>query len=272
MSNSLKLIKIYFISLGCPKNLVDSEKIMGSLERNDCVVTDSIRESDIIVINTCGFIKPALRETENEIKKILKKNKGKKVYVYGCAVNRCKKLLVEKFPKVTDWFYLSEKNRLLNTITHRKIRLGARLLSTYGYAYLKIADGCSNHCSYCTIPRIKGAFKSAKFEDLINEAQAMAQLGIKELILIAQDTAKYGIDLYKKQMIIPLIRELSKIKGIEWLRLLYAHPKSITDELLFEIRNNPKVCKYLDMPIQHINNRLLALMNRGITKQEIISI
>ncbi|MGB9720995.1 MAG: 30S ribosomal protein S12 methylthiotransferase RimO [bacterium] len=272
MLNSSKLTKVYFVSLGCPKNLVDSEKIMGSLEKNACSITNSIKKSDIVIINTCGFIKPALRETENEIKRILKEDKRKKIYVYGCAVNRCRRLLTEKFPEVTDWFYLNEKNRLLNAILHQDIKSDTRLLSTYGYAYLKIADGCSNHCSYCTIPKIKGEFKSSKFEDLINEAQALAQLGIKELILIAQDTARYGFDLYKKSMIIPLIKELSKIKGIEWLRLLYAHPKSITDELLYEIRKNPKVCKYLDMPIQHINNRLLALMNRGITRQEITNI
>jgi ribosomal protein S12 methylthiotransferase len=272
MSNSLELNKVYFISLGCPKNLVDSERIMGILEKNICLIPDSIEKSDIIIINTCGFIRPALKETEEEIRTVLKKYKEKKIYVYGCAVQRNEELLKEKFSDVTGWFRLDEKKRLISTILHRNVKSNARLLSTYGYTYLKIADGCSNHCSYCTIPQIKGEFRSSKIEDLVNEAQAIAKLGIKELILIAQDTARYGMDLYNKPMIVPLLKELSRIKGIEWIRLLYAHPKSITDDLITEISNNPKLCRYLDIPIQHINDRLLALMNRGITKKETLDI
>jgi len=268
MSNSLKLTKVYFVSLGCPKNLVDSERILGSLEKHGVLITDSLEDSDIVVINTCGFIKPALKETENEIKRILKIKNNKKVYGYGCAVNRASKSLMIKFPDITNWFTLEEKDDLIKTIINKNANLKSRLLTTSGYAYLKIADGCSNHCSYCTIPQIKGEFKSVEFEDLINEAQALAELGVKELIIIAQDTARYGLELYGKPMLVSLLKELSKIKGIEWLRILYAHPRSITNDLISEIKNNSKVCKYLDMPIQHINDRLLSLMNRSITKKE----
>jgi len=263
------LNRVYFVSLGCPKNLVDSEGIMGILEKNGIIISTNLDDSNIVILNTCGFIKPALKETENEIKKILKLN-NKKVYVYGCAVNRLRDLLIKKFPGVKGWYCINEKKKLIKDILKKDLKKKARLLTTSGYAYLKIADGCSNHCSYCTIPLIKGEFKSSNFDDIVNEAEAMAELGIKELILIAQDTARYGLDLYNKKMIVPLIKRLSRVKGIEWIRLLYTHPKSIDDGLISEIKNNPRVCKYLDMPLQHINNRILELMNRHITKEEII--
>ncbi len=266
------MTKVYFVSLGCPKNLVDSEGIMGILEKFGISITDSLNKSDVVIINTCGFIKPALKETEAEIKRILKQKNHKKVYVYGCAVNRAGESLMRKFPDVTAWFTLKEKGALVKSIIKRNIKFKSRLITTSGFAYLKIADGCSNHCSYCTIPQIKGEFKSFRYEDLINEAEALATLGIKELILIAQDTAKYGMDIYGRPMLAPLLKGLSKIKGIEWLRILYAHPRSITSALIAEIKNNPKVCKYLDMPVQHINDRILALMNRGVTKKDIIDI
>ncbi|MEO0128844.1 MAG: 30S ribosomal protein S12 methylthiotransferase RimO [candidate division WOR-3 bacterium] len=261
--------KVYFISLGCPKNLVDSERIMGILEKNGLILGASLQESNIVIINTCGFIKPALKETEKEIKKILKLN-NKKVYVYGCAVNRAREFLSRKFPEIQNWYNISERKKLIKDLIKKNATGDVRLLTTMGYAYLKIADGCSNRCSYCTIPLIKGEFKSSNFDDLINEARALAEIGTKELLIIAQDTAQYGLDLYNKKMIVPLIKEISKIKGIEWIRLLYAHPKSLTDELISEIKTNPKVCKYLDMPIQHINDRILKLMNRRITKKEIL--
>jgi ribosomal protein S12 methylthiotransferase len=255
--------------LGCPKNLVDTEKIMGSMVQNGISVCDELEDCDAVVINTCGFIKPALKETEAEIQKILKHNK--KIFVYGCAVNRAYKELAKKFPEINHWYPISEKNKLLEDILNkRKIKRGARLLTTYGYAYLKIADGCSNHCAYCTIPYIKGEFRSHKFEDLVEESRGLAELGIKEIILIAQDTANYGFDLYGKKMLVPLIREISKIKNIEWIRLLYVHPRSLDENLIAEIKGNPKVCKYLEIPIQHINDRILKLMNRGIMKKEII--
>ncbi len=242
---------------------------MGILEKNGIVISTNLDDSKIVIINTCGFIKPARKETESEIRKILRLN-NKKVYVYGCAVNLARDLLIKKFPGVKGWYCISEKKKLIKDILKKDIKKKARLLTTAGYAYLKIADGCSNHCSYCIIPLIKGGFKSSNFDDLINEAEAMAEIGIKELVLIAQDTAQYGLELYNKKMIVPLIKRLSRVKGIEWIRLLYTHPRSIDDELISEIKNNPKVCKYLDMPLQHINNRILELMNRRITKEEIL--
>lgn len=245
---------------------------MGSLEKHGIWITDSLNDSDIVIINTCGFIKPALKETEHEIKRILRAENNKRLYVYGCAVNRAGESLIKKFPKVTGWFSIKEKEELVKAIIGRNVKFKSRLLTTSGYAYLKIADGCSNHCSYCIIPQIKGEFKSKHYEELMNEAEAMAALGIKELILIAQDTARYGLDIYGKPMLVQLLKDLSKIKRIEWLRILYAHPRSITSDLISEIKNNPKVCKYLDMPIQHINDRILELMNRGITKKEIIDL
>lgn len=244
---------------------------MGIFQKGGVCITNSLKESSVVIINTCGFIKPALKETEEEIKRILQKD-GKRVYVYGCAVNRARERLSDRFPDVEGFYSLNEKEQLIKTVLKKDIKSKARLLSTNGYAYLKIADGCSNHCSYCTIPKIKGEYKSVKFEDLINQAEALAQLGIKEIILIAQDSVRYGLDIYNKKMIVPLIKEISRIKGIEWIRLLYAHPKSINDDLISEIKDNPKVCKYLDMPIQHINDRLLKLMNRGITKKEITNL
>ncbi len=272
MSNSSKLTKVYFVSLGCPKNLVDSERILGSLEKSGAVLTNSLSESNIVVINTCGFIKPALIETGREIKRILKAKNKKTIYVYGCAVNRARESLMKKFPEIDNWYYLEEREKLTKAITGQRKRTDSRLVTTHGYAYLKIADGCSNHCSYCIIPQIKGEYRSLDMEFLVNEGNALAELGFKELILIAQDTARYGMDLYGKPMLVPLLKKLSKIKKIRWLRILYAHPRYITGELIKEIKTNEKICKYLDMPIQHINDRLLSLMNRNISKCQIIDI
>jgi len=264
-------MRVNLISLGCPKNLVDSEKILGALGASGMTISTSPTDSDIIIINTCGFIKPALDETEEEIKKALQVTKGsdKKVYIFGCAVNRKSSELKEKYPGVSGWFRLEDWSKLLHTISARAPRINARLATTRGYAYLKIADGCSNHCSYCTIPSIKGEYHSFAFDDLIKEARELAKLGIREIILIAQDTTRYGVDLYGRAMFAALIRELSKIPQIKWIRIMYAHPKSLTEEVITEIESNRKVCKYIDLPIQHINNRILHLMNRGVTKRRI---
>ncbi|MEO0107402.1 MAG: 30S ribosomal protein S12 methylthiotransferase RimO [candidate division WOR-3 bacterium] len=266
------MIRIHFISLGCPKNLVDSEKLIGRLLATKRVVVSSFVQSDVVIINTCGFIAPAIKETTREITRVLRFANGKKVYVLGCAVNRMKQVLSRKFKGVAGWFSLTQTDELFRTITNRKNIPDTRILSTSGFSYLKIADGCSNHCSYCTIPMIKGEYKSVEFNELINEARELAKLGIREIILIAQDTTRYGLDLYKRVMFVPLIREISKIPDIEWIRIMYAHPKGMTDEIISEIANNPKVCKYLDLPIQHINDRILERMNRGISRLEIESL
>lgn len=267
-------MKVNFVSLGCPKNLVDSEKILGALGASGIAISASPRDSDIIIINTCGFIEPALAETEDEIKRVLHITNGsdKKVYVFGCAVNRSGSELKKKYPQVAGWFRLADRTKLLEAIHLKAPHIDARLPTTAGYAYLKIADGCSNHCTYCTIPLIKGDYHSFDFNHLIKEASELAKLGIREIILIAQDTTHYGMDTYGKPMLTPLIRELSKIDAIQWIRIMYAHPKSITEDVMTEIARNRKVCKYIDLPIQHINDRILELMNRGVTRKRIETI
>ncbi len=267
-------MKVNLISLGCPKNLVDSEKILGALGAAGISISALPQDSDIIIINTCGFIRPALEETENEIEKALQiaDENNKKVYIFGCAVNRFENELRDKYPGVSGWFKLEDKKKLLHTIKARAVNILSRLPTTQGYAYLTIADGCSNHCSYCTIPSIKGDYHSFDMDELVKEAIELSKLGIKEIILIAQDTTRYGVDMYNEPMLVPLIKSISKIPEIEWIRIMYAHPKSIDNEIIYEIESNKKVCKYIDLPIQHINNRILKLMNRGVIRKKIETI
>ncbi|KPJ74189.1 hypothetical protein AMJ52_01645 [candidate division TA06 bacterium DG_78] len=264
-------MKINLVSLGCPKNCVDSEKILGALGASGSVICACPEESDIIIINTCGFIEPAIRETEEEIEKALQlaSKTKKRVFVYGCAVNRAGPELKRKYPEVSAWFTQEQQSVLLRAIEPKATTLQSRLVTTQGYAYLKIAEGCSNRCSYCTIPAIKGEYHSFDFDSIIKEAIELSQLGIKELILIAQDTTRYGIDRYDRHMLVPLIRNLSKIDGIQWIRIMYSHPLTITEEIIDEIASNNKVCRYLDIPIQHINNRILQLMNRKVDRKRI---
>jgi ribosomal protein S12 methylthiotransferase len=266
-------LKINLISLGCPKNLVDSEKILGALGAAGMTISPIPEESDAIIINTCGFIAPAIEETEQVIKDIVKlAGKRRRVFVIGCAVNRYGVELQEAFPQVSGWFRLEDEWRITAEINAGAAVVQARLPTTRGYAYLKIADGCSNDCAYCTIPSIKGPYHSFDLNELVREGRELAALGIKELILIGQDTTRYGNDLYGKTMLRSLIRELSSIRGIEWLRLMYAHPKTIDTGIIEEIAENSKVCKYIDLPIQHINDRILRLMNRGTGQRRILEI
>ncbi len=264
-------MKVHLISLGCPKNLVDSEKILGALGASGVDIAVVPEDSDVVIINTCGFIEPARRETEQEIATMIERMRrhDTRIYVLGCAVNRFGKELKALFPDVTEWFRLEQTTDLLRAISNESATKKTRLLSTRGYAYLKIAEGCSNNCAYCTIPSIKGAYRSKPLGELEQEARELSKLGAKEVILIAQDTARYGTDIYGESRTHELMRRLSCIEEISWIRLLYAHPKSVTDELLNEITTNAKVCKYLDMPIQHSNDRLLRLMNRGVTRKRI---
>lgn len=263
-------MKVHLISLGCPKNLVDSEKILGALGASGADIAVVPEDSDVVIINTCGFIEPARRETEQEIAAMIERMHGHdtKIYVLGCAVNRFGEELKASFPDVTRWFRLEQTTDLLRTVSESAPKK-TRLLSTRGYAYLKIAEGCSNNCAYCTIPSIKGPYHSRPLGELEQEARELSKLGTKEVILIAQDTARYGTDIYGESRTHELMQRLSRIEEISWVRLLYAHPKSVTDALLNEIATNEKVCAYLDMPIQHINNRLLRLMNRGVTRKRI---
>ncbi len=261
------------ISLGCPKNLVDSERILGALGYAGMTICPTPEESDVIIINTCGFIAPAIEETKQVIKETLDNaGNGKRIFVVGCAVNRNRDELQEAFPQVSGWFRLEDEAMIASEITGANKAVDTRLLTTHGYAYLKIADGCSNNCSYCTIPSIKGAYRSVDLDTLVKEGRELAELGIKELILIGQDTTRYGHDIYGRNMLQTLLHELSRIQGIEWIRLMYAHPKTIDKDTIEEISQNEKVCKYIDLPIQHINDRILKLMNRGVDRRRILQV
>ncbi|HEX7321245.1 MAG TPA: 30S ribosomal protein S12 methylthiotransferase RimO [bacterium] len=260
--------RVHFISLGCAKNLVDSERLIGAMGKCGAVMAPRPADADTIIINTCGFIQPAVDETEQEIARALRHG-GKSVYVYGCAVNRFAGALKKKFPEVTGWFSIEKKNDLLRSLASDTEESNVRCLTTRGYAYLKIADGCSNRCSYCTIPAIKGPFRSVPSETIVREARELVRLGANELILIGQDTTRYGLDLYGKPMLPELLAALSRIKQVRWLRIMYAHPASINNAVIDAIANNPRICKYLDLPIQHISDRVLRSMNRGVTRRQI---
>jgi ribosomal protein S12 methylthiotransferase len=246
---------------------VDSERLIGAMGPRGAVMVPQPADADTIILNTCGFIQPALDETEKEIARALR-HRGKSVYVYGCAVNRFAGALKKKFPGVAGWFSIEEKDALLKHLASDTEESNARCLTTRGYAYLKIADGCSNRCSYCTIPAIKGPFRSVPSETIVREARELAQLGASELILIGQDTTRYGLDLYGKPMLPALLTALSGIKQVRWLRIMYAHPASINNAMIDAIANNPKICKYLDLPIQHISDRVLNSMRRGVTRHQ----
>ncbi len=266
-------MKINLVSLGCPKNLVDSENILGALGASGAAVSANPQESDVIIINTCGFIAPALEETEQTIHEMMEyADNGKKVFVAGCAVNRYADELKRKFPGVTGWFRLEEEREMIAMIKQDAAGMESRMPSTFGYAYLKVSEGCSNHCAYCTIPSIKGPFHSFDQNRILEEAYELAKIGIKELVLIGQDTTRYGLDLYGKKMLHALLRELSQIPDIEWLRIMYAHPQTMDETIIAEIESNPKICKYLDLPIQHISDRILRLMGRPTDKKHIMDL
>ncbi len=266
---------------GCSKNLVDTEMAIGKFKNNSFEIVNDKTKADIIVVNTCGFIEPAKEEAINTILEMaeLKKNKCKYLIVMGCLVERYKEELKKAIPEV-DLFisikeydnfwnivskFLSSKNNSTNTLDYLE-----RIVSTGSKtAYLKIAEGCSNRCTYCAIPNIRGPYISRKMEDVIAEAKSLAEKGYEEIVVIAQDTTKYGIDLYKDYKLSELLRKISKIEKIKWIRFLYAYPESITDELIKEVKNNKKICKYFDIPLQHISDSVLKRMNRKSSSESI---
>jgi ribosomal protein S12 methylthiotransferase len=264
-------MKVNMVSLGCPKNLVDSERILGALGASGMEITSSAEDSDVIILNTCAFISPAIEEAEEEIQNCLRLvHNGRKLFVIGCAVNRFGKELKQRYPSVSGWFSLQEVPQMIKRLTPGAVsNRQARLATTSGFAYLKISEGCSNNCSYCTIPSIKGSYHSFDMNELVAEGNELAELGFKELILIGQDTTRYGTDLYGKPMLVSLINRLSAIERIEWLRLMYAHPMTIDDSILEVIERNRKMCRYIDLPVQHINSRILESMNRGADRRRI---
>jgi len=298
------------VFLGCPKNQVDSEHVLGSLTEAGYTLTTDPRSADLIVITTCAFLQSAVRESEAAIQEGLKHKRespSKKVIVAGCLVERYGKSLKRKFPAVDLWVPLRDMPRLAQLVASRSktqatsshhSRLPTldspscgRVLSTPGhFAYLKIADGCDNRCSYCMIPDIRGPFRSRPMPDIVAEARDLARAGVKELILVAQDTTLYGTDFRtgvhhkdtKSQSRTPipadfrseprlaqLLAELSRLDGVRWLRLMYTHPAHITEDVIDQFASNPKLCRYIDLPIQHVADHLLDKMNRHYTRQDV---
>ena len=278
--------KLGIISLGCDKNRVDTEIILGKL-RDKFELTSNAKEADIIVVNTCGFIESSKQESINtilEMAEYKKRYNCKVLIATGCLTQRYKKELQELMPEidiilgVNDYdkmalaiekFY-NDREKIFLCCDNNVINEGERVITTgNNYAYVRISEGCNNNCTYCAIPKIRGPYRSRKMENIISEIKNLAKQGIEEIILIAQDTTMYGIDLYGEKYLPKLINEISKIENIKWIRLLYAYPEEITDELIDVIANNQKVCKYIDMPIQHISNKVLKRMGRRGNKEKI---
>lgn len=277
-------MKVGFVSLGCSKNLIDTEMAIGLFKRNNFEIVNDVEKAEIIIINTCGFIESAKQEAINTIIEMAEyKEKGtcKYLIVMGCLVQRYRKELQKALPEV-DLFieindYASYWDKILELLDEKEksnkinnLCYMDRVISTGNKtAYLKISEGCSNRCTYCAIPYIRGPYISRPMEEVLEEAKKLAKDGIKELIVIAQDSTRYGEDLYGTSKLSDLLNELCKIDGFEWIRFLYAYPESITDELIQTVKNNPKICNYFDIPIQHISDSVLKRMNRRTTGKQI---
>lgn len=263
--------KINVVTLGCSKNVVDSEVLLGQLVRGKARIVDDVDDADIAVINTCGFIEAAKQESIDAIlEAIERKNEGKlkKVVVMGCLSERFAKELAAEMPAVDAYFgshHLEQVVRELG-IDFRAELLGERRLTTPShFAYLKISEGCDNPCSFCAIPLMRGNHVSKPLENIVEEARLLAAKGVKELILIGQDTTYYGLDIDGQRRLDAVLRELTQVEGIEWIRLMYAYPTKFPREILDVFRESPKLCRYLDMPVQHVSDEVLKSMRRGIT-------
>ena len=291
-------MKIGFVHLGCSKNLIDTEATIGICKEHGLEIVNEEKDSDIIIINTCGFIDSAKEEAINTILEMAeyKKQKCKYLIVMGCLVQRYYDDLIKALPEVDLFIKLDEYDHMWEKIEDlikrgiveksktkpiKKISeippmpmltqnefLNRAISTGNNYAYLKIGEGCSNRCTYCAIPYIRGPFVSRKMEDILEEAKVLAKKGIKELIVIAQDTTKYGIDIYGESKLTDLLQELCKIKELKWIRFLYSYPEGISDELIEVVANNDKIAKYFDIPIQHISNNMLKKMNRKTSKEQ----
>jgi len=266
--------KINIITLGCSKNVYDSENLMGQLAHNGYQVSHNADEGDIVIINTCGFIHDAKQESIDTILAAINdKQAGRieKVYVTGCLSERYKKELPAEIPEVDQYFGTHDMIKLLKefNVDYKHELIGERKLTTpTHYAYLKISEGCDRSCSFCAIPMIRGGHQSRSIESLVLEAKKLAAKGVKELILIAQDLTFYGLDLYGKRRLNDLLKALVKVEGIEWIRLHYAFPTGFPEEVIDTIATEPKICNYMDIPLQHINNDILKSMRRGHTRQK----
>ncbi len=284
------MLKIALESLGCSKNLVDAEIMMGILNKKGYKLVGEFSEADIIIVNTCGFIESAKQESIDTILELAEyKTNGnlKILIVTGCLAQRYAQELKDEIPEIdaivgTGSYQnideiingLKEEKQIvsLNDIEFAYNEELPRYISTPSHmAYLKIGEGCDNHCTYCIIPKLRGKYRSRKMEDVIKEAKDLATRGVKELVVIAQDTTKYGCDLYGKEMLPELLEELANIDGLKWIRIMYSYPESITEELVKVIKKYDNICNYFDMPIQHASNKILKLMNRKTTKEDILS-
>ncbi|WP_400081429.1 30S ribosomal protein S12 methylthiotransferase RimO [Winogradskyella sp. R77965] len=272
-TKTLKKNRINVITLGCSKNVYDSEVLMGQLKASGKDVVHE-QEGNVVVINTCGFINNAKEESVNTILEYMqKKEDGEvdKVFVTGCLSERYKPDLQKEIPNVDQYFGTTELPGLLKALgaDYKHELIGERLTTTpKNYAYLKIAEGCDRPCSFCAIPLMRGKHKSTPIEDIVIEAEKLAANGVKELILIAQDLTYYGLDLYKKRNLAELLEHLVKVEGIEWIRLHYAFPTGFPMDVLDVMNREPKVCNYLDIPLQHISDSILKSMRRGTTKEK----
>ena len=295
-------MNVGFVSLGCSKNLIDTEAAIGKFKKNNFTIVNEESKADIIVINTCGFIDSAKEEAINTILEMAeyKKNRCKYLIVIGCLVQRYYDDLVKLLPEVDLFIKIDEYDHLWDKVedlikrdiveksktkTIKKITeipqmpmfkqeefLDRTVTTGANFAYLKIGEGCNNNCTYCAIPYIRGPFVSRQEEAILEEAKMLSQKGIKELILIAQDTTKYGIDIYGESKLADLLEKLTKIEGIKWIRFLYAYPEGITDKLIEVVANNKKIANYFDIPIQHISDNILKKMNRKTSKKNIINL
>ncbi len=291
-------MNVGFISLGCSKNLIDTEALIGEFKKNKYNIVNEEEKADILVINTCGFIESAKEEAINTILEMAeyKKKRCKYLIVMGCLVQRYYEELIKALPEVDLFIKIENYDKLWSKIedllkrgivekeknTSKKISeipqmpmlkqeefLNRTITTGTNYAYIKIGEGCSNKCTYCAIPYIRGPFVSRKMEDILEEANMLAKKGIKELIVIAQDTTKYGVDIYGESKLAELLEKLTKIDGIKWIRFLYSYPEGITEKLIDVVAKNDKIAKYFDIPIQHISDKILKRMNRKTNKNQI---
>ena len=280
--------RVGMVSLGCPKNQIDAEHMLYSLKSEGFELVQDAALADVVIINTCGFISDAKQEaidTTLEFLELKKEGRIKAVIMTGCLAERYRDQIMQEMPELDAVIGLGANDKLVDIIRdiyayHKPIECygecealameGSRIISTEPfYAYLKIAEGCSNFCTYCAIPKIRGRFRSRKMEDIIEEAKWLAENGVKELVVIAQDTTRYGEDNYGKPMLPELLRELCKIDGFKWIRTLYSYPERISDELIDVVASEPKLVKYFDLPIQHCNSEVLRRMNRHCNKEQI---
>ena len=285
-------MKILFVSLGCDKNLVDTENMLGILKNKGFEFTDDEWEADIIAINTCCFIGDAKQESINTILEMAEHKKDarcKVLVVAGCLAHRYQDEIIKEIPEVDAFVGTSSYDKIADMINSVLEEMGIsnfvedanrmpmveadRIVTTPGYyEYLKIAEGCDKHCTYCVIPKVRGSFRSFPIEYLVNQTKKLVEGGVKEIILVAQETTLYGVDLYGKKSLPKLLHNLGLIEGLEWIRILYCYPEEINDELIEAIKNEPKVCHYLDMPIQHASDNILKRMGRRTSKQELTDI